>query len=79
MKAYTVIQGRPIGRNPYIYLYDPSINFGDIDDNPWFPEVETWESVSDAFNAVWEYCDDDDYRTAIKIIIAPSKDNPTYE
>lgn len=79
MKAYTIMQGRPIGRNPHIYIYDPSEFIGDIDDNPWYPNVEVWETVSDAFNAVWEYCSDDDYRSAIKIITKPNEDNPTYE
>lgn len=79
MKAYTIMQGRPIGRNPYIYLFDPSDSFGNIGDNPWHPSVEEWETVADAFNAVWEYCSDDDYREAIKIITKPHKEMPTYE
>jgi len=64
-KAYTLISGRPIGRHPTIYLYKPEI--ADDDLNPWTPSVEEWDSVHDAFKAVFDYCDHDDYRDEIRV------------
>lgn len=70
MKAYTIIQGRPIGRNPKIYLYEP-LETQQEEDNPWFPTIEEWDSVEAAFVAVFNFCPDRDYRDEIEIISEP--------
>lgn len=52
MKAWTRIAGRPVGREPAVYLVKPpqcSLNI------PWSWEVEEWDSVQDAINAVLDY------------------------
>lgn len=52
MKAWTRITGRPIGREPAVYLVKPPQ--GPVD-NPWAWEIEEWDSVQDAVNAVLDY------------------------
>lgn len=54
MKAWTITSGRPIGRYPKVYLVKPSIS-KKIDKTPWTPELEEWNSVEEAVNAVLEY------------------------
>ena len=71
MKAWTRIAERPVGREPAIYLIKPQ---QEPLDNPWAWEVEEWDSVEDAFKAVFDFCDNKEYRDKFRIISESSKE-----
>lgn len=79
IKAYTIMQGRPIGRNPEIYLYKPIEIQKGKGPGTWFSEIEEWSSVEKAFKAVFEYCHYRDYKDAIRIVSAPTALEETFE